>query len=179
MFPCQSCKYENTFLILKPDARGRFFYHFKTILTLHPPMKTFKLEVDYDYDFDLFGLVSSSKEYKLAWSLNKSLHIRLIKQQDLNFDFFNKGRLVISNYLYMSEHHTIRLFRNKSVDLSTLKKPFLVPDIKEYDYILQMSGGVADGSSLELLNRFKLVPLIQYVKKFDPNSLKFKENLMF
>ncbi|MGV3639761.1 MAG: IPExxxVDY family protein [Adhaeribacter sp.] len=139
-------------------------------------MKTFKLEVDYDYDFDLFGLVSSSKEYKLAWSLNKSLQIRLIKQQDLNFDFSNKGRLVISNYLYMSEHHTIRLFRNKSVDLSTLKKPFLVPDIKEYDYILQMSGGSADA---ELLNRFKLVPLIQYVKKFDPNSLKFKENLMF
>ena len=79
-------------------------------------MKTFKLEVDYDYEFDLFGLVSSSKEYKLAWSLNKSFNIRLIKQQDLSYDFINKGRLVISNYLHMTEHRTIRLFRNKSVD---------------------------------------------------------------
>lgn len=142
-------------------------------------MKTFKLEVEYDYDFDLFGLVSSSKDYKLAWSLNKSFNIRLVKQQDLNFDFFNKGRLVISNYLHMTEHSTIRLFRNKSVDLSTLKKPFLVPDIKEYDYILQVTGAVSNFCQQELLNRCKLVPLIQYVKKFDPNSLKFKENLMF
>lgn len=142
-------------------------------------MKTFKLEVEYDYEFDLFGLVSSSKEYKLAWSLNKSLNIRLIKQQDLNFDFYNKGRLVISNYRHMSEHSTIRLFRNKSVDLSTLKKPFLVPDIKEYDYIIQMTGGLSDFRHQELLNCFKRVPQIQYVKKFDPNSLKFKENLMF
>ena len=142
-------------------------------------MKTFKLEVEYDYDFDLFGLVSSSKEYKLAWSLNKCFNIRLIKQQDLNYDFLNKGRLVISNYLHMTEHSTIRLFRNKSVDLSTLKKPFLVPDIKDYDYIIQLTGAMGDCGQQELLNRFKLVPLIQYAKKFDPNSLKFKENLMF
>ena len=142
-------------------------------------MKTFKLEVDYDYEFDLFGLVSSSKEHKLAWSLNKSFNIRLIKQQDLNYDFLNKGRLVISNYLHMTEHRTIRLFRNTSVDLSTLKKPFLVPDIKDYDYIIQITGAAEEDSQQELLSRFKRVPLIQYVQKFDPNSLKFKENLMF
>jgi len=142
-------------------------------------MKTFKLEVEYDYDFDLFGLVSSSKEHKLAWALNKYFNLRLIKQQDLSYDFFNKGRLVISNYLHLTEHTAIRLLRNKSVDLCTLKKPFLVPDIKEYDYIIQITGALTEFYQQELLNRFKLVPLIQYVKKFDPSSLKFKENLMF
>ena len=141
-------------------------------------MKTFKLEVEYDYDFDVFGLVSSSKEHKLAWALNKCLKIRLIKQQDLKYDFFNKGRLVISNYLHATEHSTFRLIRNKSVDLSTLKKPFLVPDIKEYDYIIQITG-VLSHYQQELLNGFNLVPLVQYVKKFDPNSFRFKENLMF
>ena len=142
-------------------------------------MKTYKLEVDYDYDFDLFGLVSSSKDHKLAWALNKYFNIRLVKQQDLNFDFFSKGRLVISNYLYASEHGTCRLFRNKSIDLSTLKKPFLAPDIKEYDYLIQINGPINNFCTQEVLNRFKLVPLIQYVKKFDPDSLRFKENLMF
>ena len=142
-------------------------------------MKTFKLEVEYDYDFDLFGLVSSSKEHKLAWALNKCFNIRLVKQQDLNYDFFNKGRLVISNYLHCTQHSTFRLLRNKSVDLSTLKKPFLMPDIKEYDYLIQISGALSDFYQQELLNRFKLVPIIQYANKFDPNSLKFKENLMF
>jgi len=142
-------------------------------------MKTFKLEVEYDYDFDLFGLVSSSKEHKLAWALNKYFNLRLIKQKDLSYNFFNKGHLVISNYLHLTEHTAIRLLRNKSVDLCTLKKPFLVPDIKEYDYIIQITGALTEFYQQELLNRFKLVPFIQYVKKFDPNSLKFKENLMF
>jgi len=142
-------------------------------------MKTFKLEVEYDYDFDLFGLVSSSKEYKLAWALNKYFNLRLVKQQDLSYDFLQKGRLVISNYLHTTEHNSFRLFRNKSVDLSTLKKPFLVPDIKEYDYIFQITGIFSDFYQQELLNRFKLIPIVQYAKKFDPNSLRFKENLMF
>jgi len=142
-------------------------------------MKTFKLEVEYDYDFDLFGLVSSSKEHKLAWALNKYFNLRLIKQQDLSYNFFNKGHLVISNYLHLTEHTAFRLLRNKSVDLCALKKPFLVPDIKEYDYIIQITGALTEFYQQELLTRFKLVPFIQYVKKFDPNSLKFKENLMF
>ncbi len=142
-------------------------------------MKTFKLDVEYDYDFDLFGLVSSSKEHKLAWALNQCFNIRLKKQQDLNYDYSHKGRLVISNYLHCTEHSTLRLFRNKSIDLSTLKKPFLVPDIKEYDYIIQVTGALSDFCQQELFTKIKEVPYIQYAKKFDPNSLKYKENLMF
>lgn len=142
-------------------------------------MKTFCLDLEYDYDFELFGLVSSSKEHKLAWILNKYLRIRLIKQKDLYFDFLNKGCLVISNYLHCTECSTFRLLRNKSIDLSTLKKPFLAPDIKEYDYLLQINGAVNEGWQQDLAAIFTLVPLIQYVKKFDPNTLKFKENLMF
>lgn len=142
-------------------------------------MKTFRLDLEYDYDFELFGLVSSSREHKLAWALNKYLKIRLVKQKDLYFDFLNKGRLVISNYIHRTDCSTLRLLRNKSADLSTLKKPFLAPDIKEYDYLLQIDGEVTDGWRQEVTSVFKLVPLIQYVKKFDPNTLQFKENLMF
>ncbi len=141
-------------------------------------MKTFRLDLEYEYDFELFGLVSSSKEHKLAWALNKYLRIRLIKRKDLYFDFLNKGRLVISNYLHCTDCTTFRLLRNKSLDLSTLKKPFLAPDIKEYDYLLQINGEALENWQ-EITSVFRLVPLIQYVKKFDPNTLQFKENLMF
>src|SRR5678816_3342514 len=97
------------------------------LLTFNPPkatvlsfkisfMKTLRLDLDYEYDFELYGLVSSSKEYSLAWALNKYFNFRLVKQKDLCFDFISKGRLVISNYLHRTEHYSIRLFRNKSVD---------------------------------------------------------------
>ncbi|MET4106981.1 IPExxxVDY family protein [Hymenobacter sp. UYP22] len=142
-------------------------------------MKTLTLDVEYDCDFDLFGLVSSSREHTLAWVLNRALHLRLIKQQDLIYDLFSQGRLVISNYLHTTEHYTLRLLRNRSVDPSPLKKPFLAPDIKEYDYLLQVSNGMASHSSDELLVQLSALPEVQLVSQVDPNDLKFKENLLF
>ena len=142
-------------------------------------MKTLRLDVEYDYDFELYGLVSSSKEHLLAWNLNNAFKIRLKKQDDLSLDFLSKGRLVISHYLYRTEHSTIRVFRNKSVNLSTLKLPFLIPDIKEYDYIIQITGMLSDFYDQELLSRFRKLPIVQYAKQFDPNELRFKENLIF
>jgi hypothetical protein len=141
-------------------------------------MKTLRLDIDYDFDFEVFGVVSSSKEYKLAWALNKYLNLRLVKQTDLCLDFINQGRLVISNYLFLTEGSSFRLFRNKSVELSTLKKPYLVPDISKYDYVVQVNGLLCDYRQ-DLLQRINKVPFVQYVQHFDPITLKFKENLIF
>ena len=38
----------------------------------------------YEIDYDLFGIVSNIKEYKLAWILNKIFSIDLIKVDDLS-----------------------------------------------------------------------------------------------
>lgn len=142
-------------------------------------MKMLTLDVEYDCDFELFGLVSSSREHTLAWTLNQALRLRLVKQQDLIYDLLTKGRLVISNYLYATETLTLRLLRNRSLDPSPLKKPFLAPDIKEYDYLLQVSNGSGTLAASELIDHLTALPAVQYVCQFDPNELKFKENLLF
>ncbi|WP_181304291.1 IPExxxVDY family protein [Rufibacter sp. XAAS-G3-1] len=141
-------------------------------------MKSFRLDVEHDFDFELYGVVSSSKEYTLAWALNKYFGIRLVKQADLCIDFLNKGRLIISNYLHRAEHGSLRLFRNRSVGTSTLSSPFLVPDIKEYDYVIQVSGVLSQWQQ-EILQTLHAVPLVQYVRSFDPHCLRYKENLLF
>lgn len=141
-------------------------------------MKNFTLDVEYDYDFKLFGLVSSSKEYKLAWAISKFLNIRLIKQPDLVYDFISKGKLVISQYLYKTEHSTFRLLRNKSMVLGSIKKPFLLPEIKDYDFIIQISGILAE-EYLEIIEeKLKALETVQFLKQFDPESFAFKENLL-
>ncbi|SDX88943.1 IPExxxVDY family protein [Hymenobacter psychrophilus] len=143
-------------------------------------MKTFTLDVDYACDFDLFGLVSSSREHTLAWVLNRALHLRLIKQPDLILDLLQRGRLVISNYLHATEHHTLRLFRNRSADASALKKPFLAPDIRQYDYLLQINAGGTDLlPAPQLIAHLTALPEVQLISQFDPNDLKFKENFLF
>lgn len=142
-------------------------------------MKTFTLDVEYECDFDLFGVVSSSREHTLAWQLNRALHLRLVKQQDLIYDLLSQGRLVISNYLHATEHFTLRLLRNRSIDPSVLKKPFLAPDVKEYDYLIQVNNGNGELAGEALLARLTALPVVQYACQFDPDSLKFKENLLF
>jgi hypothetical protein len=116
----------------------------------------------------------------MAWSLNRLLGLNLVRQQDLCYTMPDREQLVISNYEHSDEHSIVRLFRNKALGTSTLKKPFLLPEIKEYDYVLQITGALQQFlHPQELVGRLQRLPLIQYVKQFDPLTLKFKENLLF
>ncbi|MBC5775231.1 IPExxxVDY family protein [Pontibacter sp. KCTC 32443] len=142
-------------------------------------MKTFYLDTDYAYDFDLYGLVSPDKEYKVAWWLNKLFSMHLTKQKDLCYTLPGREQLLVSNYEFSTDHSIIRLFRNRGVGTSTIRKPFLLPDIKEYDYVLQIAGSTSKLSAQNFINTLLRIPLVQYVKKFDPQLLKFKENLIF
>ena len=142
-------------------------------------MKTLRLDIDYEYDFDLYGVVSPAKDYKLAWALNNILDLRLSRQKDLCYDLFGKDRLIISNYQYITDHSMVRLFRNKALVATTLKKPFLLPDIKEYDYVIQIAGAMRQLYPQEFIKSILKTQLVQYVKQFDPLTLKFKENLLF
>ena len=141
-------------------------------------MKTFTLDVEYECDFALFGLVSGTRDYTLAWALNRALRLRLVKQPELLLNLLSRGRLVFTHYLYTTETLTFRLLRNHSIAPSTLKKPFLAPDIKEYDYLLAVSNGSGDLADEALLQQLVALNVVQYACQFDPNSLKYKENLM-
>ncbi|WP_151089300.1 IPExxxVDY family protein [Hymenobacter baengnokdamensis] len=142
-------------------------------------MKMLTLEAEYDCDFALFGLVSSTRDYTLAWSLNRQLRLRLVRQPDFILNLVQQGALAFSYYLYATEVLTLRLLRNRAAQPSTLQKPFLAPDIREYDYLLQVQGGVDEWAGTELLDRLTAVPAVQYASEFAPAELKYKENLIF
>ena len=74
-------------------------------------MKTFTLDVEYECDFALFGLVSSTRDYTLAWNLNQALRLRLIKQPELLLNLLSHGRLVFNHYLYATETLTFQIGR--------------------------------------------------------------------
>ena len=141
-------------------------------------MKTFTLDIEYEYDFELFGLVSSTRDYTLAWHLNRALRLRLVRQPDLPLTLLHRGCLLFSHYLYATEALTVRLFRNRSVAPSQLKKPFLAPDFREYDYLLSISNGVGTLAADALVPGLLALDAVQYVGQVNPNTLKYKENLI-
>jgi hypothetical protein len=142
-------------------------------------MKTSKLIVEYDYDFEVLAIISSVKDYKLAWAINKSLNISLCKTSDVCLDFIKVGRLLISNFIFETEYTTFTLFRNKSYEFTKIAKPYLLPELKEYDFIIKISGEQTSLNAENTIERLKNLTVVEYIKQIDINTLKSKENLIF
>lgn len=142
-------------------------------------MKKRRLDAEIDFSFSLFGLISAIKEYKLAWSLNAQLDIRLDKAMDIEIDFLKSQDLIISNYLYETEHSWLRLLKNKSVDQFQNNLAYLVPELKRFDYLIMLSGFEDTFTMEEFKQRFSHIRGVQYVQAFNVEDLKSKENLIF
>ena len=141
-------------------------------------MKAMRLVINHDYDFEILALISPEKDYKLAWHINKLLNIKFKRDHDLCLEFSKGNKLIFSNFNYDSEYAGLRLLRNRSFDSQELK-PFLLPELKEYDYIIKSEGEKNIFNMNDIAEKLKKLPIIQYIKKIEIHTLKSKENLIF
>jgi hypothetical protein len=142
-------------------------------------MKTIKLVVEYDYEFELVGLISSLKGHKLAWTLNNELKIELKKEEDICIDFLHEGQLVIINYNFETEHSNFRLIKNKSCEFANIASPYLIPELKEYDYFIQVKDESGFFNISEVIEKLKNINGVEYMKIIETENLKSKDNLIF
>lgn len=142
-------------------------------------MKKRKLEAEFDYNFLLFGVISALKEYKLAWHLNNTFELQLNKAHDIAIDFLKSQNLIISNYLYETEHSTFRLLKNKSADVFEDNLAFLIPELKRFDYLILIQGFDDTFNTGDIKKLLSSIPKVQYVQNFQIDDLKSRENLIF
>lgn len=140
-------------------------------------MKKTKLVIDYEFDFDLLGIISSAKGYKLAWDINRQLHINLVRQPDLEVGFKKNEEKNFSFYAYETNINRLKLFKNKPVD-GEPGKYFLVPEFPHFDFIFLTQG---DDDSLQesIIPQLKLIPSIELVAPIEVEGLKSKSNFIF
>ena len=138
-----------------------------------------KLIINYNFDFELFGIISTIKEYKLAWLINKHLGFHLVKEQDIAYEFINLDNLIVSNYLYETENVSLRLLKNKSENKNSEKIGYLIPELHEFDFLIMKNGAIDGIEDKDLLSRMQNIEEIQYITSLDINKLKSKENLIF
>ncbi|MCX8490045.1 MAG: IPExxxVDY family protein, partial [Cyclobacteriaceae bacterium] len=98
-------------------------------------MKKKTLDISYSYDFDLLGIISPLKGYKMAWEINNCLNVKLVKDKDLCISFKKKTEFNFSHFSYTSEAWVLKLFRNKPLELE-LPKVELVPEFPHFDFVL-------------------------------------------
>ena len=128
-------------------------------------------EEDY-YDFDLLGISSHEKNYRLVWSLNRGMNWMLSKVDDVCIDW--KG-VSSSHSVFKYDDmlgNTFTLIENRSPEAIYLS------ELSQFDYLLLVSheGEYSLETTLQELRR---CPFVITAYSFNVHSLKNKELLLF
>jgi hypothetical protein len=136
-------------------------------------MKKRRLDVEFAYDFELMGLTSSARGYKLAWEVNHALGTNLIRKDDLKMTT-KEGEFFFSFFEHQSSLNTVKLFRNRANEGDV----FLIPDHSHLDYILYTKGD-EDVSSKRLQEVLRNISSVELVAFLPLPALKSKDNFIF
>lgn len=139
-------------------------------------MKKTRLDVEFNYDFELMGIRSSARGHKLAWEINRVMNVNLVKKEDLNITG-KEGEHHFAHYAHASTVNTVQLFRNKANEAET-KTAFLVPEHPKFDFILY-SKGDEDIKGKRLHELLRNIPSIELVAFIPLAALKSKDNFIF
>ncbi len=132
------------------------------------------LLTEFEYDFQLIGISSHAKDYRISWELNKIFGIELNKENDVLFATKKGGNAVFSMYFYKNkdEEQDVRLISNKS------NGRFLIPESKASDYFLILYD-FNEYESREMLVKIRKINVVLTAFEVDVSTLKSKENLLF
>ena len=140
-------------------------------------MKKTKLIIDYEFDFQLVGLITSAKGYKLAWEINQVLGVHLIKQSDLLVGFKNTEEKGFTYFSHQSRINRLKLFKNRPVDPEG-GKYFLIPEFPHYDFII-LANMKEQFPHPQLIHSLKSIDAIQLAAFIPMDGLKSKSNFIF
>lgn len=139
-------------------------------------MKKTRLIIEYDYDFSLFGVISNAKSYKLAWDLNQSFHVNLVRQPDLPVEVKSNQHLNFSYFSTPPGLNKLQIFRNKPQEAES-GKYFLIPEFPHYDFIILAAMNELY-SSEDLIEKIKQLPSVQMAATIPLEGLKSKVNFL-
>ncbi|MCG8386875.1 MAG: IPExxxVDY family protein [Cytophagales bacterium] len=138
-------------------------------------MKKTKLIIDFEYEFTLFGISSSTKFYKLAWALNNHLNFHLVRSDDYILEDQKAGQHHFGMYTFQEEHGEIDFFKNQCLGPG---QAYLLPELIHFDYILKLSGILQSFSKEEMLKELREIKWIEYIADLEVNKLKSKDNFL-
>lgn len=137
-------------------------------------MAKLTLEIEEDYDFELVGICSHAKDYRLSWELNKKLEFDLVK--DENLELTVKGeKQNYSFFSFIDDENLIEyyLINNRS------ENGILIPEEKRSDYFLLIRGVLREGQIEDHIREIATIKNVLTTYKIEVENLKSKNNLLF
>lgn len=139
-------------------------------------MKKSKLIINYEYNFELIGVTTAVRGYKLAWEINQRLGVQLIKQPDLVVGFKNNEEKAFPFYDYETPLNRLKLFKNTPSD-HEFAKYFLIPEFPHYDFIILAA--MEEHTPEQLIKLIRSISSVQLAASIPLEGLKSKSNFIF
>ncbi|MCP4457102.1 MAG: IPExxxVDY family protein [Cytophagales bacterium] len=142
-------------------------------------MRKSKLHLEDYFDFDLIGVVSIVKEYKLVWNINEITNFQLVKAPDISMEFSGNNKILISNFEFKEDHLTVTLLKNRLLAMPNRGFQFLVEELKQFDYLLKYNDETEQTSAKDIISLLKPSSVIEYIAILEPSTIKSRDNLIF
>ena len=138
-------------------------------------IKRHKLELDFEYDFELIGISCHKRDYQICWALNKVLEIDLARGNDIQvIKKQNKKTEFFAAFYWVDEDTNIEyvLFSNRHPE------GFLIPEQMQFDFFLMLRGSLMEEAD-NLSKKIRTINHVLLASTIDVEMLKSKENLLF
>ncbi|MCD4710337.1 MAG: IPExxxVDY family protein [Bacteroidales bacterium] len=138
-------------------------------------VKKHKLDLAFEEDFCLLGVVSDESDYKLCWMINRSLDMNFEKQEELQlFHRKLKEEQVFSLFSYHDDDAliTFRIIKNRT------ENGYYLDELKNIDYLIHIQGEI---NTIRISNFMLSVGALESVRMCVPSDLsriKNKERLL-
>lgn len=135
----------------------------------------YSLDVDPEIDFEMLGVSSHLRDYKLCWHLNRSLAMNLSRSAPLLYKHTKQDQPAQHARFtwHDEENHTeYHLVKNKS------EQGFMVPEHKHADYLIFVRDNIHVNFT-ELIAEIRKIDNVLMALKIDATQLKNVEQLMY
>ncbi len=131
--------------------------------------KIVRLQIGETNGFALIGISSHENDYRLVWAMNNAFSFQFTRIE--NLVIFNQKLntdLEFSRFIFTDEdkYLTYHLISNRCPD------GFLFPEIKNLDYLLQITGELDSKHLALILKELKKVGIVSATFMIDPKQLK-------
>lgn len=135
-----------------------------------------KIKNEYPADYLVVGIASSLKEYKFCFHLSRLLGIELRKADDLVFEPADRSRKTQYSVFLAGEETDVNrfvVFANKNL------QEVLLPEVPNFDYLLQVFGSYGTEDLSSLLAGIKNFPEVVMTAAIPLKKIKNKERLIY
>jgi hypothetical protein len=138
-------------------------------------MKKVFLDIGFDYDFLLLGIVSQEKAHRLVWFINKELSYHFAHDGELTMYEEEKPVAAYTKYVFTDEINHLEFFMIENKDESS----YLIPELRQIDFFIMIKGALDFLDVKTLITNMKPIQPIQLITEIDHQKLKSKQNLIF